>query len=333
MWSVRNFFLSALLIIVVLFSSWGFLVHRTVNQLAVYQLPKPVKTFFYQNLDTVVQNSIRPDQRRNSDPTEGTKHFIDLEMFGDSAASKMPRNWNDAVTKFTKDTLVKYGYLPYWVIAMQERLTNAFKSGNKDSILFYAADIAHYIGDAHVPLHTSFYYDGQNTNQRGIHALWESTVPQLEFSSYDLSTKHKAVYLDNPEQRIWEAIQNAHTLLPEMWQQEKEASKAFTDATKYRMQKLYGRDVKGYTTAFATAYNQRVGRMINNQMIRSSNLIADFWYTAWVNGGRANLAENVSRQLKKTMKREQKAFKKNDLIEKDILISKKLLVVDPSVTQ
>jgi hypothetical protein len=216
---------------------------------------------------------------------------------------------------------------------MKERLTNAFKNGNKDSILFYAADIAHYIGDAHVPLHTSFYYDGQNTNQRGIHALWESTVPQLELSNYDLSTKHKAVYLENPEERIWEAIQHAHSLLPEMWQQEKEASRAFTDSTKYRMQKLYGREVKGYTTAFARAYNQRVGKMINNQLILSSNLIADFWYTAWVDGGRPNLSDYVSRQQKKRMKREQKAFKKNELIDKNLLIAKKSLVVDPSVTQ
>lgn len=313
-------------------SGWGFFVHRTVNQLAVYQLPKQLGQFFYNNIDTVVQNSIRPDQRRNSDPTEGTKHFIDLEMFGDSAAFKMPRNWDAAVQKFTKDTLLKYGHLPYWVITMQGSLTNAFKARNKDSILFYAADIAHYIGDAHVPLHTTFYYDGQNTNMRGIHALWESTVPELALSEYQLNSRHKANYLAKPDEAIWGAIQQAHSLLPAMWQQEREATKDFTDSTKYRLQKLYGREVKGYTTAFARAYNKRIGSMVNEQLLRTSNLIADFWYTAWVDAGKPDL-EKVSRKQKKGLKKERRAFKRNSLIEKDLLISKKQKVADPSVTQ
>jgi hypothetical protein len=307
-------------------------VHRTVNQLAIYQLPKGMRGFFYNNMDTVVQHSIRPDQRRNSDPTEATKHFIDLEIFGDSAAVKMPHNWNEAVQRFTRDTLLKYGHLPYWVITMKDRLTNAFKAGNSDSIIFYSADIAHYIGDAHVPLHTSLYYDGQNTNMRGLHALWESTVPELALSEYHLGSRHKANYLARPEEAIWEAIQHAHTLLPEMWQQEREATKDFTDATKYRLQTLYGREVKGYTTAFARAYNKRIAGMVNEQLLRTSNLIADFWYTAWVDAGKPNM-EKISRNKRKAFKRERRAFKSNSLIEKNLLISKKKKVADPSVTQ
>ena len=42
-----------------------------------------------------------------------------------------------------------------------EKLTSAFKSKNKDSILFYAADLGHYVGDLHVPLHITNNYDGQ----------------------------------------------------------------------------------------------------------------------------------------------------------------------------
>jgi len=40
------------------FGSWAFLIHRTVNQLAIYQLPP----FFYENIDYLVQHSVRPDQ-------------------------------------------------------------------------------------------------------------------------------------------------------------------------------------------------------------------------------------------------------------------------------
>ena len=71
-------------------SSWGFLVHRTVNQIAVYRLPDDLQKFFHQNMAYIVRNSVRPDERRNADSTEATKHFIDFEAFGDSAAWKMP---------------------------------------------------------------------------------------------------------------------------------------------------------------------------------------------------------------------------------------------------
>ena len=58
-------------------SSWGFLVHRTVNQLAIYNLPAPLQGYFHNEMTYLVENAPRPDIRRNTDKTEDTKHFID----------------------------------------------------------------------------------------------------------------------------------------------------------------------------------------------------------------------------------------------------------------
>ncbi|MDP9229585.1 MAG: zinc dependent phospholipase C family protein [Bacteroidota bacterium] len=315
-------------------TSWGFLVHRTINQLAIYQLPKNMQPFFYENMDSIVKNSIRPDQRRNKDSTEGAKHFIDIEMYGDSAAWKMPMTWNEAVTKYSKDTLFKYGYVPYWIITMKDKLTNAFRNGNADSILFYATDIGHYIGDANVPLHTSVNYDGQLTGQRGLHALWESVIPELELSQYQLYNHHQAKYLEHPETELWQAIRNAHFLLNDMIEKEREVSKQFTDSTKYRIQLRNGRELKYYTATFAKAYAARLQPTINEQLLRSSNLIADFWYTSWVDAGKPDLngllKTPFSKAEKKKMKKEFKVYKKEKLIEKNLLISKKDAVIDPS---
>ncbi len=308
---------------VFLLSSWGFLVHRTTAQVAVYQLPKKIQPFFHQNMDYLVKYSVRPDQRRNSDPAEATKHFIDFEAFGDSAAWKMPFEWNKAVVRYTKDSLTKYGYLPYWILVMKEKLTNAFELGNKDSILFYAADISHYIGDLHVPLHTSINYDGQLTNQKGLHSLWESTIPEIELSNYRLYSDHKAKYLANPEKEIWKAARQSHVLLKDVFGKEIEASKGFTDSTKYRWQKRNGRDVRSYSTAFAKAYSKELGNTINKQLLRSSNLIADIWYTCWVDAGRPDLNRlyKVDR-ASETLKKETKAYKKNRLLKENLLISR-----------
>ncbi|HEY1021693.1 MAG TPA: hypothetical protein VGE06_05245, partial [Flavisolibacter sp.] len=142
---LKRFAPALLLFVLIICSSWGFLMHRTLTQLSVYQLPKEMQPFFFQHMEDLVKHSVRPDERRSKDSTEAPKHFIDLEGFGDDAAHQMPPDWNTAVSKYSEDSLVKYGYVPYWVIVMQERLTNAFRVQNRDSILFYATDLAHYI--------------------------------------------------------------------------------------------------------------------------------------------------------------------------------------------
>jgi hypothetical protein len=315
-------------------SSWGFLVHRTINQLAAYQLPKKMRPFFYENLEYIVKYSIRPDQRRNHDPSEDPKHFINLEAYGDSTALKMPLAWNEAVIKYSKDTLMKYGYVPYWIMVMKDKLTEAFRSQSADSILFYAADIGHYIGDANVPLHTTVNYDGQLTNQKGLHALWESVIPELELDQYRLYNNHKAKYLRHPEIEIWKAVRHAHNLLNDMFEKEKEVSKQFTDSTKYRIQTRNGKKVKYYTSAFAKVYAASLQPTINEQLLHSSNLIADFWYTAWVDAGRPDLTDVLKTPLtnseKTKMKNEWKNYKRNELIKENLLISKEEKVTDPS---
>jgi hypothetical protein len=91
----------------------------------------------------------------------------------------LPRGWNEAAAKYTEDTLVKYGIVPWWIQTMHRRLTAAFKEKDGAKILKLSADIGHYIGDAHVPLHASSNHNGQHTGQHGIHGFWESRVPEL----------------------------------------------------------------------------------------------------------------------------------------------------------
>lgn len=307
-------------------SGWGFLVHRTVNQLAVYQLKGDLQEFFFENREYLVKNAPRADIRRNEDSTEDTKHFIDLEAFGDSAAWKMPWDWNTAVQQYSKDTLLEYGYVPYHILVMKERLTNAFRMKNKDSILFYAADIAHYIGDAHVPLHTSLNYDGQLTNQKGLHSLWESAVPEVQLNNYNLYSNRKAKYLKDPAKAIWEVIRNSHMLVKGVLDTETEVSKKFTDSTKYTVQVWNGKTSKRYSTAFATAYGEVLKPTINQQLLASANCIADFWYTSWVDAGKPDM-ESITKDFlkadKKEMRYEISAYKNNKLISDSLLLARK----------
>lgn len=310
--------------IMIVAGSWGFLIHKTAHQLAVYELPAgSLRNFFYSNTDYLQYNAPRADVRRNEDNTEGPKHFIDLEAYGKNAAYNMPLHWKEAVLKYSVDTLLEYGYVPYHVQYMKDKLTNAFKQGNKDSILFYAADLGHYVEDANVPLHTSINYDGQLTDQKGLHSLWESMVPELEIGSYNLSSTHKATYLRDPAKAIWQAVRKANALLPDVFGKEKEISARFTPEQKFRTQLRKGKEVKSYTPEFARAYAAALKNTINQQAVNSANLVADFWYTAWVDANKPDLSSlyggKLTARQQKVWDKEFKAFQQNTLVKDSLL--------------
>lgn len=314
------------LALIFVLSGWGFLMHRTINQLAIYELPAAMQPFFFRNQEELVKSSVRPDQRRSKDPTEATKHFIDLEAFGAGAEKNMPLQWEEAVKKYSQDTLLEYGYVPYHVVAMKSRLTKAFAAKNADSILFLAADLAHYIGDAHVPLHTTINYDGQLTNQKGLHALWESVIPEIDIEKFSLTSKHRATYLKAPEKTIWNAVRSGNAMVKNLLEQERITTLDFTESTKYRIQMRRGKEVKYYTSAFAKAYHAKLGNTIELQLIRSADMVADFWYTCWVDGGKPDLnamLKNPFTPAENTRWTEElNAFQSGKLLEKGLLRAK-----------
>ncbi len=236
----------------------------------------------------------------------------------------MPHDLKTAVEKYSRDTLKKYGYVPYQVLIEYDSLVNAFKQKNADSIIFYADDLAHYIEDANVPLHTTNNYDGQLTGQKGLHALWETTIPELELSHYNLYSKHKAAYIKDKTETIWAAVRRAHALLPEMFEKEKEVAANFPDSSKYKEVMYYGRKTKMYTDDFAKQYAAALTTTINDQLNYSANLVADFWYSAWVDAGKPSLKNlyKCTSKNRKQLRREQRSYKKNNLLKDSLLRAK-----------
>ena len=157
--------------------AWGFFGHRVINQVAVYELPSAMQPFYYRHMAELVRQSTAPDERRNSDPSEAPKHFIDMDHYSEDAPfSKMPRQYDQAVEKFTADTLRKYGTVPWVIMETKDNLAEAFRQRDTVAIIKYSAELGHYVGDAFVPLHTTINYDGQLTDQKGLHSLWGKPI-------------------------------------------------------------------------------------------------------------------------------------------------------------
>jgi hypothetical protein len=272
-------------------SFWGFFAHQRINRLAVFTLPPEMIGFYKKNLPYITEAAVNPDRRRFSDPEEAPRHYIDLDHFGDSAIYKMPRFWNDALKQFPEDTLKAYGILPWHVYKVYFKLKDAFMLKDPKLILRLSADLGHYIADAHVPLHTTENYNGQMTGQDGIHAFWESRLPELFSNDYDFFVG-KAAYLSNPQIEIWKGIASAHHEVDSVLLQEKKLALQFGEK-KYSFETKGKQTVKVYSREYSKAYHEIMKGMVERQMRASIKMIGDFWYTAWVDAGQPDLKKMI----------------------------------------
>jgi hypothetical protein len=290
-----------LLILPLLFGSvgpahaWGFYGHRLLNRLAVYTLPPEMLPFFKANIDYLTNNATRPDSRRTVVPTEAPRHFLDVDAYGDSALTShgrgLPRAYADAVALVGgEDSLLRHGIVPWQVARMKGQLTAAFRDRDTDRILHLSADLGHYVADACVPLHTTRNYNGQLTNQRGIHALWESRLPELNGMNYDLLTG-QAPYLDNPTEAAWLAVERAHAALDSVFTMERQLTAELTEDRKYGYEQRGRQTIRTYSREFSQAYHQRLNGQVERQLRYAARLIGAFWYTCWVDAGQPDLTE------------------------------------------
>lgn len=276
---------------------WGFYGHKKINYFAVFLLPPEMMQFYKPQIDFLSEHAVDPDKRRYAIPEEGARHYIDIDHYGNYPFDELPRKWNDAVAKFSEDTLMEYGIVPWWVQTMLYRLTEAFKEKNQARILKLSAEIGHYIADAHVPLHANSNHNGQYTDQRGIHGFWESRIPELLAESQWDFFIGKAEYVKDPGNFIWSRVLESARASDSVLLFEKELSKSFPTDQKFSFEERNGITIRQYSTAFATAYDKKLNGMIERRMRQSIYAIASFWYTAWVNAGQPDLKSLSNKEL------------------------------------
>lgn len=189
------------------------------------------------------------------------------------------------------DKFSEYGIVPYHIESMLERLTKTFQSKNEDLLLRMISEFGHYVSDAHVPLHTTKNYNGQFTDQVGIHAFWESRIPELFAESrYDFFVG-QATYIENPRDFIWDIVIKAHSHLDSVLAIEKRLSKEFPLDRQFCYDERLSQTVRIQCEEYADAYSRAMGTMVEDQMRSSIHAIGSLWYTAWVNAGQPDLSD------------------------------------------
>jgi hypothetical protein len=277
--------------------SWGFYAHKKINQYAVFLLPPEMMVLYKPQIDFLTEHAVDPDKRRYAIPEEGPRHYIDIDHYGKYPYDSLPRRWNDAVAKYSEDSLNKYGIVPWWLQTMLNRLTSAFKEKNQVKILKYSAEIGHYIADSHVPLHANSNHNGQYTDQKGIHGFWESRIPELLADKEWDFFIGKAEYIKNPADFIWKRVLESAAASDTVLAFEKELTKKFPGDQKFSFEERNGVTIRQYSSAFTKAFDGMMKGMVERRMRQSIFAVASFWYTAWVNAGQPDLAKLSNKEF------------------------------------
>lgn len=381
---------------------WGFFGHRLINRMAVFTLPPEMIGFYKSNIEYITEHAVDPDKRRYATKFEASRHYLDMDQYGQYPFERLPRTWypflatyadvyvvldskdtlrimgegcwrgSDREYKVLSDTLLElldtsfykiskskmhefaaftinkayrndewslsidslkilfegasflkrvtavfgydkfsaHGLLPYNLDEMLGKLTRAFVARDKSAILRLSAEIGHYIADAHVPLHTTKNYNGQLTNQDGIHAFWESRIPELFADSEFDFLVGKAQFIKETNDYFWKVIFESNEGVEMVLNYENELKKTFPSDRQFCYENRLSQVIRTQCQDFAKAYNVALDGQVEDRMRESIASIGNIWYTAWVNAGQPDLKALIEGGLSKEEQADQEALEK-----------------------
>ena len=164
--------------------AWGGAGHRLILDRAIRLLPPELRAAFDAERAALAEHASDPDLWRIAGfDEEAPRHFLDIDAYGPPPFAALPRDLGAAIEKFGPETVTRNGLLPWRAAEMRGRLVRAFeahRNGQRyglSNAIYLTAVLAHYVADAYQPFHAVLNYDGQLTNQHGIHARFEDELP------------------------------------------------------------------------------------------------------------------------------------------------------------
>ena len=162
--------------LVLLLCSWGEKGHQIINSASAKYLPVRVKRYKGWS-EKLAAHGSDADNRKWNDPTEGIKHYIDIDDYKDFIQTHaIAEVKEEAIDKYGLGFMKKNGTLPWVTDSAYHALVAQYKARQWKKVLLTAADLGHYVGDGHMPLHLTVNFDGKTTGQSGIHSRYESKM-------------------------------------------------------------------------------------------------------------------------------------------------------------
>ena len=256
--------------------SWGEKGHQVISKNAVLLLPKEMASFKAWK-EYMVEHASDADIRRKTDKTEAPRHYIDIDFYKEFLNGNMIENEDELISKYGDSTVTANGILPWTTQETLNSLTVALKEKNRDKALIYAADLGHYVADGHQPMHTTVNYNGQLTDQKGVHFRYEVTMVDMHIDTLeDVVDSSNINYIKDPLSFIFNYISNANSV-----------NDVLLDADKLAHQETGSTESDDYYRImwFRTKY------VTEMQFKTAEEDLSSLLYTAWVNAGKPTFSD------------------------------------------
>ena len=256
--------------------AWGFAAHRLIMDRAIALLPPELRPFFEAHRAEVVERAIDPDLWITAGwEDERPRHFVDMDYDGTGPYpfKGLPHDYSAAVGKFGEAKMRIIGTLPWRVEEEYGNLRRAFEDYPKrgafaeTDVMHFASWLAHYAADGCVPLHSVTNYNGQLTQQTGVHARWEAGMFERYRDQLTIAPKPLAPVSD-PRGFIFDRLVEDTTFVPALL-------KADLDA-------IGTRDVydDAYYEAFFRAQKGTMEQRLNESIASVAAMITGAWEAA-----------------------------------------------------
>ncbi len=267
--------------LLILSIGWGANGHKKINR-NIYFSYNNAMTYFLSWTDSLAFHAPDPDNRKYLDTTESRRHYIDLDSYADfMQTGRIPQDLDSMYAKYGWANVVNNGIVPFAIIAWEDSLKNAFLQRNFHKAMLLTADLGHYIGDLHQPLHITQYYDGRPTSN-GIHSRYETTMINKD-SAFIQYSGDSLYYITNLNQTVFNWLYSNYKYVD---------SVLIADSIAYAATGSHS----------STQYYQMLWDRTKNFTIdlfkKSSNRTALVLYKAWVDAGsplpETSVKENIA---------------------------------------
>jgi hypothetical protein len=252
--------------------------HTMITQHALQLVLAEMRPFYEANARYIAAFCTLPDDWRQTKTAEvGPNHFIDLDLLADPPFTSLIVDRATAEKRFGKEKLLKAGVLPWAIEETYNKLVKAMKAGDSVEIAVQSAVLAHYIGDAHVPLHDTKFYDGRTPDEKGIHFRWEQTLLLVALKPEMVNTREPA--------KVGPILRSAFGWCIDSYSKCDAIFKADDEARKLD-------PVMGYP--YYKSMWDATGQMMISQLDHASERLAGAWIAAWQEAGKPKLSDKCA---------------------------------------
>lgn len=257
---------------------WGKKGHEGVNNRAIEALPDELRDLIEPFAAEIESHAMDADHEKDNDKgrpedqKERPRHFLDIDAYGDYPFTELPEDYDAAVKKFGKDTVLDRGTLPWALEARYQELVKAFIAKDINAAVTHAAWLGHYVGDAHVPFHATKNHDGQLTGQKGMHRYFETRLLKLIQMTDILPAPAAPVPLP-ARAAAFQWVRESYTYVRPLLDADRKAG--------------------GRTDAAFEKFVELARPIAIQRLTSAANRLASLWWTAWLEAGRPAIGPPV----------------------------------------